>query len=129
MKRSDWKLEKRIRSFGYAFQGIAALFSQPNACIHAAVTVVVLACGWWLGLAPWEWCAVIICIGGVLMAEAMNTALEALCDKVSPTHDPLIGRAKDVAAGGVLIFVFAAVIVGLIIFIPKFIHIFDLILT
>lgn len=53
------------------------------------------------------------------MAEAFNTAVEALADKVSPGYDPLIGRAKDLAAGAVLIFVLAAVAVGLIIFIPK----------
>ena len=55
------------------------------------------------------------------MAEAFNTAIEALCDKVSPGFDPLIGRAKDLAAGAVLLFVFAAITVGLIVFIPKFI--------
>lgn len=97
------------------------LFGQPNACIHAAVTALVILCGLWLGLAPWEWCAVALCIGGVLMAEAFNTAIEALCDKVSPGFDPLIGRAKDLAAGAVLLFVFAAITVGLIVFIPKFI--------
>lgn len=124
MDKSDWKIGKRIRSFGYAFKGIKALFSQPNACIHAFVTAVVLLCGWWLKLAAWEWCVVILCIGGVLMAEAINTALEALCDKVSPERDPLIGRAKDIAAGAVLLFVLAAVSVGLIIYLPKFIAVF-----
>lgn len=121
MDSQDWKIAKRLRSFGYAFKGIRTLFSQPNACIHAAVMVIVLLCGWFFHIAVWEWCAVILCIGGVLMAEALNTALEALCDKVSPGFDPLIGRAKDVAAGAVLLFVFAAVAVGLIIFLPKFI--------
>lgn len=124
MNKSDWNLSKRLHSFGYAFKGVGAIFSQPNACIHAVVTVIVLCCGFWLGLAAWEWCVVLLCIGGVLMAEAFNTAVEALCDKVSPEYDPLIGRAKDLAAGAVLIFVFAAVASGLIIFIPKFISLF-----
>ncbi|MEZ3519106.1 MAG: diacylglycerol kinase family protein [Muribaculaceae bacterium] len=119
MDKKDWRLSKRIRSFGYAFSGIGRLFSQPNACIHAAVTVLVIAAGVWLRISATEWCLVSICIGGVLMAEAFNTAVEALADKVSPGYDPLIGRAKDLAAGAVLIFVLAAVAVGLIIFIPK----------
>lgn len=119
MDKKDWRLSKRIRSFGYAFSGIGRLFSQPNACIHAAVTVLVIAAGVWLRISATEWCLVLICIGGVLMAEAFNTAVEALADKVSPGYDPLIGRAKDLAAGAVLIFVLAAVAVGLIIFIPK----------
>ena len=122
MNHQDWRLKKRLRSFSYAFKGIGALFSQPNACIHASVTIIVIVCGSWFGLAVWEWCVVILCIGGVLMAEAMNTAIESLCDKVSPEYDPLIGRAKDVAAGAVLLFVMAAVIVGLIIFLPKFLR-------
>mgnify|MGYP002068708530 FL=1 len=53
------------------------------------------------------------------MAEGFNTALECIADKVSPGFDPMIGRAKDVAAGAVLLFVAASVAVGLIIFIPK----------
>lgn len=116
---SKFSLKSRALSFKYAFKGIAALFTQPNACIHACVTVVVIAAGFLLKIAAWEWCAVALCIGGVLSAEAFNTAIEALCDKVSPDYDPLIGKAKDVAAGAVLLFVFGAVAVGLIIFFPK----------
>ncbi len=55
------------------------------------------------------------------MAEGFNTAIEKLCDKVSPQRDPLIEIAKDIAAGAVLLFVFSAVIIGLIVFLP---HIF-----
>lgn len=121
MDKSDWKLRKRIRSFGYAFKGIKALLCQPNACIHAVFTILVIVFGCWLKLANWEWCAVILCIGGVLMAEAFNTAIEALCDKVSPDIDPLIGKTKDIAAGAVLIFVIASVCIGVIIFLPKLI--------
>ncbi|MBD5419406.1 MAG: diacylglycerol kinase family protein [Bacteroides sp.] len=124
MNKSDWNINKRVKSFGYAFKGIAALFSQPNACIHACVTAIVIICGVWLGLSDWEWCVVALCIGGVLMAEAFNTAIEALADKISPDFDPLIGKAKDIAAGAVLIFVFAAVAAGLIIFLPKFLRLF-----
>lgn len=121
MKSSDWNISKRGRSFIYAFKGIGILFSQPNACIHAAVTVIVISCGVVLGLRSWEWCVVALCIGAVLMAEAFNTAIEALADKVSKDFDPLIGRAKDVAAGAVLLMVFGAIAAGLIIFLPKFI--------
>lgn len=126
MDKRDWNLRKRIRSFGYAANGIRLLFTQPNACIHAVVMVLVVVAGLWLEIGRLEWCAVILCIGGVLMAEAFNTAIEALADKVSPEHDPLIGRAKDVAAGAVLLFVFAAVAVGLIVFLPRLIDVMGL---
>lgn len=117
----NFTLKKRLLSFKYAFKGIRQLFTQPNACIHAAVTVIVIAAGCWLRLAEWEWCVVALCIGCVLMAEAFNSAIEALADKVSCERDPLIGKAKDLAAGAVLLMVFAAVAAGLIIFLPKFI--------
>ncbi len=124
MKKSDWNLNKRLKSFYFAFRGIANLFSEPNACIHAFVAIIVLLCGWYFELTKSEWCAVILCIGGVFMAEAFNTSFEKLCDKVSPEKNHLIAQAKDLAAGAVLIFVIAAVSVGLIIFLPKFITFF-----
>ena len=59
------------------------------------------------------------------MAEAFNSAIEALADKVSPEKDPLIGKAKDLGAAGVLLFVFGAVAVGLIIILTKYISILE----
>lgn len=116
----NFSLRKRMLSFKFAFKGIGVLFAQPNACIHAVIAVIVIVCGIWLDICAWEWVAVSLCIGCVLMAEGFNTAIEALADKVSPEYHPLIGRAKDVAAGAVLLMVFGAVSAGLIIFLPKF---------
>lgn len=116
----SWK--KRARSFRYAFAGIAAfLRSEHNAWIHCSVAVLVIAAGFIFHISALEWCLIALCIGGVLMAEAFNSAIEALSDKVSPERSDLIKRAKDIAAGAVLIFVMAAVCVGLIIFVPKLI--------
>ncbi len=127
MKRTlmqDFTIRKRLLSFKYAFRGIRLLFTQPNACIHAVVTIIVLIAGLFFGLKVWEWCVVALCISAVLMAEAFNSAIEALADKVSHEYDPLIGKAKDLAAGAVLLMVFGAVAAGLIIFLPKFIGLF-----
>lgn len=116
----SWKA--RARSFRYAFQGIRTLFlTEHNARIHALATVLVIIAGFLFKISPEEWMVVIICIGTVLMAESFNSAIEALADKISPDKDPLIGKAKDLAAGAVLLFVIAAVAAGLIIFIPKII--------
>lgn len=113
-------LKNRIDSFGYALHGLADLLrTQPNAQIHAAVTLCVIAAGWWFNLARWEWIAVVLCIALVLSMEAMNTALEYLADQVSTQRHPLIGKAKDVAAAAVFISAVGAVVVGLFIFIPK----------
>jgi diacylglycerol kinase len=114
----QWK--KRLQSFKFAFQGIADLFrSQPNARIHLAVAVVVVAMGAYLGLSVAEWCMVSLLITLVLALEAVNTALEYLTDLVSPEYHPLAGKAKDAAAGAVLIMTIGAVIGGLLIFLPK----------
>lgn len=110
----------RIRSFGYAFKGIATLFrTQANAQIHLLAVLVISLLGWYLGLNATEWCIILICMALVLVAEGMNTALEFLTDLVSPDPHPLAGKAKDVAAGAVLISVIFCAVVWGIIFIPK----------
>lgn len=110
-------LKKRLRSFKYAFQGIFTLYrTQPNAQIHFLATVLVIGLGFYKGLNTSEWAIITICIGMVTAMEAMNTALEFLADKVSPEYDALIGKAKDIAAGAVLITAIAAAIVAGLIF-------------
>lgn len=116
-ERFSWR--KRALSFKYAFKGISTLFaSEHNARIHLIIAILVIIAGFILRLSLTEWALIVLCIGGVFMAEAINSALEALADKVSPEKDPLIERAKDLSAAAVLLFVFAAVAVGLIVFIP-----------
>lgn len=117
---------KRKAAFKYAWQGIVCLFShETHARIHLVACVCVLVTGYLFGIDRWEWCAVILCIGGVFMAEGFNTAVEKICDKVCPERDPLVKIAKDVGAGAVLLFVIAAVLVGCIVFVPYIIHLFE----
>lgn len=68
------------------------------------------------GLAQTEWIAVVIVIGAVLSAEAINSSIESLADLVSPEYNEAIKKTKDLAAGAVLIMAIAAAIVGSIIF-------------
>jgi diacylglycerol kinase len=120
MKLSDLHPGDRGRSFGHAFRGLGYMLrTQPHARLHALATLLVLGAGCWLEVSRGEWLLLVLAIGLVWMAEAMNTALEALADAVHPDHHPLVGRAKDVAAAGVLLSAFAAAVVGLWIFIPR----------
>lgn len=122
MEKKRFSLTDRARSFKYAGRGIARLIShEHNAWIHCFVAVCVVVAGLWLGLSTLEWAAVVLCIGAVLAAEGINSAIEALCDRVSPGYDEAIKHAKDLAAGAVLILAVMSVVVGLLIFIPKFI--------
>ncbi|HYP99867.1 MAG TPA: diacylglycerol kinase family protein [Polyangiaceae bacterium] len=108
----------RKRSFGYAINGLCTLYRETNARIHAAATVCVFAIGASLGLRPLEWTLLAIAATVVWVAEALNTALEALSDATVPEHSPHIAVAKDVAAGAVLLASLGAVAVGLLVFVP-----------
>lgn len=109
-----------MRSFGPALAGLAWAFqTQRNLQAHAAAVVLAAACGLWLEIAAWEWCAVALSSGLVWTAELLNTAIEVLADRVSTAREEAIKRVKDVAAAAVLMAALAALVVGLIIFAPK----------
>lgn len=112
--------QKAIGSFRYAWYGLVGLVrSENNARIHLLATVLVIAAGFILQITTTEWCIVAILIGLVWAGEAFNTAIEKLADVVSPEKHPGIKLVKDVAAGGVLILSLLAVVVGLLIFLPR----------
>ena len=113
------ELKDRIRSFGYALEGIVYLIkSQHNAWIHLIITVAIIGVGFWLGISRSEWAIITLAMMGVWMGEALNSAVEAIVDMVMPEYHPLAKIAKDVAAGGVLLSALAAAIVGFLILGP-----------
>ena len=113
-------MKKRIQSFGYAFKGIRHVFgTEANMKIHITISVLVIICGFVFAISLTEWICCLLCIGMVVGAEMMNTAIENVVDLASPEQHPLAGNAKDIAAGAVLICAIISVIVGLLIFIPK----------
>jgi diacylglycerol kinase len=108
------------RSFGYAFEGLAALLrTQPNFGVHVVIALAVVVVALLLRPGPIGLALLALAIGVVLALEAMNTALEALCDLVSPGYHPLVKRAKDVSAAAVLIMAATAVVVGLAVLGPR----------
>ena len=110
----------RVASFRNAFRGIGAMLAtQHNAWIHAVATLSAVGLGLALGIDRGEWLAVVLAIIAVWTAEALNTAFEALCDVASPEFHPLVARAKDVAAGAVLIAAIGAVVIGALVFGPR----------
>lgn len=125
MKNDGFTLRKRLRSFRYAFNGIRLLIAKEhNAWIHCFATVCVVIAGFLLEISKMEWVSCVIVIGAVLAAEAVNSAMEAIADFVSPEYSEAIKRAKDMAAGAVLLMAIAAAIVGGIIFFPKLIALY-----
>lgn len=113
-------LNKRIKSFSYAFKGIRiAITTQTNVKIHIFTIFPVIGLGFFLDISHYEWMALMICIGMVISAEIMNTSIEYLTDLVSPEYHPQAGKVKDLAAAAVLLAAITAFLVGCIIFIPK----------
>lgn len=118
MSRGGASPRDRVRSFAWAFRGLAILAREPNAWIHALATVLVVAFALALDLPRRDWALLVLALGMVWVAEAVNTALEAACDVASPEAHPLVARAKDVAAGGVLLAAVAAAAVGFLVLGP-----------
>jgi diacylglycerol kinase (ATP) len=114
-----FSLQDRIKSFGYAFSGIGfALRTQANFRIQlaAAAACVALGVAWKVSAEDWRW--LVLAIALVLIAEAINTAFEHLCDVVQPEPHASVKAAKDVAAGAVLMASIAAAVIGGLVFWP-----------
>ena len=119
LRPPDGLWRRRLASFGHAVRGVwAALRSEVHLRFHAVATVVVIGLGLHFSITRVEWALVSLAVAGVWTAELVNTAIEALTDLVSPAYHPLAGKAKDVAAGAVLVVALGAVVVGGLVFGP-----------
>ena len=113
-----------IKSFGHAFTGIFDLIrSEPNTGIHLSATICAIIAGILFRISKPEWCIILIVIAMVWATEAFNTAIEKLTDHLFPEYHETARFAKDVAAGAVLVCAIAALVCGLIIFLPKLISV------
>ena len=115
----------RTKSFKNACRGIVQLFrKQQNARLHLMAVLAVVFLGFAIKLDTTEWCITLLAIGLVLMAEALNTAIEYLADEVNQEYNENIRLIKDVSAGAVLVSAIIAFVVGALIFGPKLVHVF-----
>lgn len=121
------KKDPLYKSFGYAFQGISnTIRTERNIKIHCAVAILVTIFGVWLQISKTEWMICFILFGLILALELMNTAVEATVDLCTEDRRPLAKKAKDAAAGAVLIAAIFAAVIGLMIFIPRLLGVFGL---
>lgn len=110
-------MDKLIKSFGWAINGLRTVWREEvNFRIESSIAFLVLIAAYYLNFSLLEWIFIIGCIGAVLAAEMLNTAVEDLCNKVEPNTDPIIGKIKDVMGGFVLVVSVVALMIGLIIF-------------
>lgn len=117
--RAGAGLAPRLRSFVFAVNGLGAMIStEPNARLHLVATAAAVATGAYLGISAADWRWIALAIAWVWSAEALNTAIERVCDLVSPGPNELVRIAKDVAAGAVLMSALGAALIGLLTFAP-----------
>jgi diacylglycerol kinase len=121
MKQNQkFSLRQRLKSFSHAIKGLQTTVKyEHNTWIHLFAMVLVIAFGFVYELTTFEWCWITLAIGLVIVTEILNTAIEHLTDLVSPEFHPLAQKTKDAAAGAVLIASIIAVIIGLLVFLPK----------
>lgn len=113
-------IARTARSIGHALAGVRRIVREElNARIHLAAALLAVIVGALLRLAPDEWRWLALACALVWSAEAFNSAIERLADRVCPTHDPLIGAAKDCAAAAVLITALAALAIALTLVLPR----------
>lgn len=115
--------KSRILSFKYAFSGIwTALCDEPNLKFHTGAAILVIFLGWFFKISTAEWGILVLTIGLVVSLELTNTAIEEAVDALTDNEHPSAKKAKDVAAGAVLIASITAAIIGLLIFLPYMIQ-------
>ncbi len=112
---------KRIRGGGYAAKGAFLLLRyEASVQVQAGIAVVMTIAGFYFDISSTEWMFQILAIGLVMSLEGINTAVEEIADFIHPDIHDKIGLIKDVAAGAVFFAAITAVIIGCIIYIPKF---------
>ena len=114
-------VRKFIKSFGYAIEGIGTAMREQNFRFHLLSAVIVMIAGLFTGLSIMEWMIIVLVITLVIGAEMFNTAIERVVNLASSDYHSLAKQAKDIAAAAVFVFAACSVIIGILIFLPKWV--------
>ncbi|MDR0674668.1 MAG: diacylglycerol kinase [Mycoplasmataceae bacterium] len=124
-KKTKWAWFKK---FGYAFRGLfTSLKEETSLVVHIIIGVIVLVVAALLHkqMNPIDWAIIVLVIGIVIGMELLNTTIENLVDIVAFEYNYNAKKIKDISAAATLILTITAIVVGLIIFIPKIIMVFN----
>ena len=112
----------RLKSVGFAVKGAFKLITtEHSVMVQFTLAIIMIIAGFYFEIDRYEWMMQILAFGLVLGIESMNTGIEKMADFVHPEFHNRIGFIKDIAAGGVLFAAIAAIAIGLLIYVPKFI--------
>ncbi|SNR37231.1 diacylglycerol kinase [Lutibacter flavus] len=115
-------LINRIKAVKYAAKGFWILITSEKSIIaQVIIGIIMTTMGFIMHISATEWMFQIFAIGLVLVAESLNTAIEKMADFIHPEYHERIGFIKDISAGAAFFAAIFAVIIGLIIYVPKFI--------
>ncbi len=121
MKPDDGFILGRLKSTIYAGRGFWILVTTEHSFMfHGSISVALLVLGYFNDLTLTQWGLQILAVGLIMVAEALNTAIEKLADHIEPNHHKTIKTIKDVGAGAVLVGLFAEVAIVALIYVPKF---------
>jgi len=120
-EKKAWSIVKRAQSFTHAFRGMYVFVrtTENFLVIHLPIYIILVILGFYFHISSFEWISLVFTIGFMLISEVFNTAFEIDIDLTSPEYHPYARDTKDVAAAAVVLSGFLAVIVSLIIFLPK----------
>ena len=118
-------IKRFVKSFGYAVEGLKYAFKyEQNILAHSLATILVIIFGFIFNISFTEWLTLLLIIGLVIATELINTSIEAVVDLITLEKHPVAKVAKDTAAAAVMVFALIAVLIGIIIFIPKILVLF-----
>ena len=117
---TKYKSQGFINTFKNARKGMRlSLKSEQNIRIHILAGSVALAAGFFFHFSGVKFCILLLTIVMVISAEMMNSAIEFALDSIYHNkYSRMVGMAKDIAAGAVMIVTVAALMVGVLLFVP-----------
>lgn len=120
-KKDNSFLTGRLKSVGFAVKGALKLITtEHSVMVQSSLAVLMIAAGFYFHIDRYEWMMQVFAFGLVLGIESLNTAVEKIADFIHPEYHEKIGFIKDIAAGAVMFAAVAAIAIGLLIYVPKF---------
>lgn len=111
----------RFKSMGFALKGAFKLATtEHSVMVQTSIAVLLVIAGFYFEISREEWMFQTLAIGLVLSVEGLNTAVEKVADFIHPEFHKRIGFIKDIAAGAVFFAAMTAIVIGCLIYIPKF---------
>lgn len=121
-QKDDTFVTGRLKSMGYAFKGAVKLITtEHSVMVQSGLVVLLIIAGFYFKIDRYEWMIQFFAFGLVLSVEGLNTAVEKVADFIHPDYHQRIGFIKDIAAGAVFFAAVTAMVIGALIYVPKFI--------